>query len=510
MMYLRTTLLTLIFLCLHVYGSFAQEWRQTVDYQIDVRLDDQAHNIQARERVQYVNRSPDTLKKIYFRLPWHGRVLQVSAKYTVFAVQQNGIAIDFKVLETALHPSMPPQSLSQSLLEVILSRPLLPGDADVYNIAWQADVPNFSGGCGRNSPSGVDYTFSRWYPQACVYDRLGWHLGSPFDPDFSSEFGSYKVDITLSPKFMIAATGTLANADAIGYGYENQGVTAKPNYGLVTVWKFQADQVQDFAWVADPEFVHEKEQYRDGLWLHSFYFKNKDQLAGLKNELSDFERAAYRYPYPQLSAVEEGELRTEIPMLVFSGKSIPEMTSAISWDFQEIPMKSSYMLKQFRYVLGDEAFKKGLNAIMRRYLYARPPVEECIHLFERSSGMELDWLQEQSSSLPAQVDYGIQSVKSEGSGTAVTLERLRGTILPVVLEVRYADASVEQHYIPVEFLRAEGPAGYQGVLEPVWPFTTKTYTLKLSRPSSMIEYIAIDPEGLSGDVNPENNRKDMK
>lgn len=507
MMYLRTTLLTGMLLAVSALRTSAQDWHQKVDYQIDVRLDDKTHSIQARERVQYENRSPDTLRSIYFRLAWHGRTPQVSAKYTVFSVQQNGIAIDFKVLEPTPNPSVPPQSLSQSLLEIQLSRPLLPGEADVYTIAWQADVPIFSGGCGRNSPSGVDYTFSRWYPQACVYDRLGWHLGSPFEPDFSSEFGSYKVDITLAPKFMVAATGTLSNADAIGYGYENEGVVVKPNYGLVTVWKFQADQVQDFSWVADPELQHDKEPYREGLWLHDFHFKNESQLASLKNVLNTFERVAYRYPYPQLSVVQMGELRAEIPMLVFSSNTVPEMMPAISWDFQEIPLKTTYLLRQVRYVIGDEAFKKGLNAIMRRYLYARPPVEECLYLFERSAGVELDWLWEQYSGLPAQVDYGIQSVKADDTnGTTVVLERLKGTLLPVVVEVMYADATVVQHYIPVEFLRGGVPPDYKTAVEPPWPSTAKTYTLKLSKPPGMIQYVMIDPQGLSGDVNPDNNR----
>lgn len=76
---------------------------------------------------------------------------------------------------------------------------------------------------------------------------------------------------------MVAATGILTNADAIGYGFENQGVVLKPNYGLVTVWKFQAEKVRDFAWVADPELLHEKKQVRNGLTLHAFYFKNENR-----------------------------------------------------------------------------------------------------------------------------------------------------------------------------------------------------------------------------------------
>jgi len=487
----------------------SQNWHQKVDYQIDVRLDDQTNSIQAREKVKYVNASPDTLKTIYFRLAWHGRASQVSSRFTVFSVQQNGVAIDFEILESKPDPAVPPQSLSQNLLAVKLSRPLPPGDSDTYNIAWQADVPVFSGGCGRNSPSGVDYTFTNWYPQACVYDRLGWHLGSPFSADYSSEFGSFKVDITMPPKYMVAATGILTNADAIGYGFENQGVVLKPNYGLVTVWKFQAEKVRDFAWVADPELLHEKKQVRNGLTLHAFYFKNENRLTALESALNNLEKSALTYSFPQLSVVQMGEMRAEFPMLIFAAKEVPNLAPVISWDFQTPLLKSTYLLKQFRYAMGDIAFKNGLAEIAGRYRYGFPVSEESIHSFEKSSGLELDWIWEQNANTRAQVDYAIQSVKTEVDNSMIVLERIKGAVLPVTIEVIYADSTTQQLYIPVAYTQGVLPAGLAATPQPVWPAEDKKYTLKLNKPLESIKSLVIDPQELSGDVDPENNRKDF-
>lgn len=502
------------FACLLLIGNvkpvFSQSWHQKIEYQIDVRVDDKANAVQARERVRYTNHSPDTLYRIYFHIAWHGRVQQVAAPYTVFSVQQNGVAIDFQVLESRLDPSLGTQSLSHSLLEIQLSRPLPPGEADVYIIAWQAEIPVYSAGCGRNSPSGVDYTFTNWYPQVCVYDQMGWHLGSPFEAGHPMAFASYKVDITLPQKYMVAATGTLSNADAIGYGYQNQGVALKPNYGLITVWKFQAEQVRDFAWAADPAWQHETKQYRKGLMLHAFYFKNENQLASLEMVLRDYERIAFPCLYPQLSVLQIGEAQIPAPLLVFEGGFVPHLDEAISWGFQDELFKSTYLMRQFRYVTGADAFRKGLAAIMRRYQYSRLPVSECIYLLERSSGLELDWLWQQQEHIPSQVDYAIQSVQPDGtSASAVVLERIGGAVLPVVVEVIYVDSTVEQHYIPVDLLRAKLPLGSTAIPQAVWSASDTKYMFKLPKALSAIKSLVLDPQILSGDVARENNRKDF-
>lgn len=487
---------------------FSQIWHQQVDYHIDVRIDDQKNEIQARQRVVYSNHSPDTLQRVFFRLAWQGQASAVATKYAVFSVQQNGIAIDFKIHESTPDPSLPPQGISQTLLEVQLSRPLLPGDVDTYTIAWQADIPVFSGGFGRNSPAGVDYTFTKWYPQACVYDALGWHLGSPFEPDFSSEFGVFNVEITLPKKYMVAATGVLQNPDAMGFGYENPGTTPKPNYGLVNVWKFQADQVRDFAWAADPEWQHEKKLMRAGLMLHAFYTKNENQLGGLEEVCHNFERLIGPYHYPQLSVVQMGELSADSPMLLFGSGGVPNLDPAISWDYQETLLKSINQLRQFRYVMGDVAFKKGIQSVWDRYRYSIPPVAETIRIFERSAGLELDWMWEQMTNTHTQVDYGIESVKASGAdATTIVLQRIGGTILPLVLEIIYTDGMVERLYIPVELLRASSPAGAAYLPQPVWPITEKKYNLLLNKPLESIKSLVIDPQLLMDDVYRDNNVK---
>ena len=311
----------------------ADYWQQRVEYQIDVRLDDQTHAVQGRVKLKYFNNSPDTMRRVFFHLYWNA--IQPNSAYArwarqtsdpltpkklfelqpgeigkqdIFSVQQNGNAVSFRVNET--------------ILEVELNRPLMPNDYAVFDIAWQGQVPLALKRAGRDNASGVAYSFAQWYPKICAYDRYGWHADPYIGREFYGEFGSFKVNITLPKKYVVAATGVLQNGNAIGFGYEDPGAKPPPNYGFVNVWKFQGDNIHDFAWAADPEFVHEKVKVRSDLTFHYFYqpapgtttaFKSLQQFVAAN--LAYVESQYGKYLYPQFSFVQGGEGAMEYPML---------------------------------------------------------------------------------------------------------------------------------------------------------------------------------------------------
>lgn len=324
----------LLFPCCSIFSQVPTGyWQQRVEYQLDVRLDDQTHAVQGREKLKYFNNSPDTLRRVFFHLYWNAfqpesaftkrakRMLDDATskkfvelkpseigKQDIFSVQQNGNAVSFKVNET--------------IMEVELNRPLLPNDYAVFDIAWQGQVPVAIDRSGRDNSAGVAYSFSQWYPKICVYDRFGWHATPHIGREFYGDFGSFKVSITLPKKYIVAATGILKNADIIGYGYENEGVKPPPNYGFVNVWKFEAENVHDFAWAADPEYVHEKVKARDGLMLHFLYQPSADvtpAFTALKKfavEILPYIEANFgKYLYPQFTFAQGGQWAMEYPML---------------------------------------------------------------------------------------------------------------------------------------------------------------------------------------------------
>jgi hypothetical protein len=69
----KTFIFLLINICLN--AVFAQQknleqskWQQTVNYTIDVRLNDKSNSLSGNIKMQYTNNSPDVLKEIYIHL----------------------------------------------------------------------------------------------------------------------------------------------------------------------------------------------------------------------------------------------------------------------------------------------------------------------------------------------------------------------------------------------------------------------------------------------------------
>lgn len=580
-------------------------WQQRVEYQIDVRLDDQTHAVQGRAKLKYFNNSPDTMRRVFFHLYWNA--FQPNSAYTdrakrmtdpaiskrftdlkpgetgkqeIFSVQQNGGAATFKVNET--------------ILEVELNRPLMPNDFATFDIAWQGQVPLAVERGGRDNPVGVAYSFTQWYPKICVYDRYGWHATPHIGREFYGDFGSFKVNITLPKKYAVAATGVLKNANTIGYGYEDEGVTPPPNYGLVNVWKFEADNVHDFAWSADPEYTHEKIRVREGLTLHFIYQPSPEVTAAFKaiqqfatDNLSFIEANFGKYLYPQFTFAQGGRSGMEYPMLTlievksndrivipaaahewmhnwyygmignnendehwldegftsyaasellsrsmpesdinFSHSALNKVTQLAAqvqdpvgipanyyakddWYHFNAYIKSEAFLWQLRYIVGDEAFKRGMLRYYADWHFKHPTGDDFIRIMERASGMELDWYYTGWIKTLHTIDYGVETPLPDGSTASKIILKNYGSLpMPVEVTVEFADGTSERHYIPldVQYASKVFPQGSAIVHDP-WSFSRDTYEIRLEKPVTGIRSITIDPDGWTADMNRENNRK---
>lgn len=579
-------------------------WQQRVEYQLDIRLDDQTHAVQGREKLKYFNNSPDTLKRVFFHLYWNAfqpnsafskwakrmatdvvdkRLFELkpdeAGKMDIFSVQQNGGATTFKVNET--------------IMEVELNRPLLPGDYANFDIAWQGQVPLTIARAGRNSSNGVAYTFTQWYPKICAYDRFGWHADPYIGREFYGEFGSFKVNVTLPKQYLVAATGILQNADVIGYGYENEGVKPAPNYGLVNVWKFEAGNVHDFAWSADPDYVHEKIEARKGLTLHFIYQPSPNVTTAFKavqkfaaENLAFIEANFGKYLYPQFTFTQGGQWAMEYPMLTLmetgSDSSItgtavhewmhnwyygmmgnnendehwldegfasyatsdilghvipasarqlrqasydqvlqsgPQITDPVStpanhfsknlWYFFNAYAKPEAFLWQLRYIVGDEAFKRGMLRYHAEWQFKHPTGDDFIRSMERTSGMELDWYYAGWIKTLHSIDYGTETPLPDGSSASKVILRNHGTLpMPVEVLIEFKDGSSELHYIPLDLQYGAKKflAGTTVVTREPWSFSVDTYEIRLEKPVTGIKSITIDPDNWTADMNRGNNK----
>lgn len=219
--------LLLLFTVFYFYGdAFTQNnyWQQQVNYTIDVSLNDADNTLKGFEKIEYINNSPDTLHFIWFHLwpnaykndrtAFSEQLLKNDQTDFYFSTEDKRGYInqlDFKVNdETA---ELQPDSLNIDIAKLILPQPLAPHQSIIIATPFHEKLPyNIS----RGGYVGQTYQATQWFPKPAVYDSKGWHQMPYLDQgEFYSEFGNWKVNITVPDNYIIAASGYLQNADEL-------------------------------------------------------------------------------------------------------------------------------------------------------------------------------------------------------------------------------------------------------------------------------------------------------
>ncbi|MBL7866323.1 MAG: M1 family peptidase, partial [Cyclobacteriaceae bacterium] len=136
-----------------------------------------------------------------------------------------------------------------TILTVNLSKPLLPNSKTIFEMTFESQVPIQIRRSGRDSKEGIAYSMTQWYPKLAEYDYQGWHAYPYVAREFHGVWGDFDVTLTLDPKYIVAGTGKLVNANEVGHGYERPGTKVNRPKGNL-VWHFVAKDVIDFAWAA--------------------------------------------------------------------------------------------------------------------------------------------------------------------------------------------------------------------------------------------------------------------
>lgn len=308
-------------------------WQQRVEYTMDVKLDVNTHKLTGTQKLVYHNNSKDTLDKVYYHLYWNA--FQPGSMMDVRSINisdpdprvEDRISklkddeIGYQHIQSLKHDGKDVSyNVDGTILEVILSKPILPGTKTVFDMKFEAQVPVQIRRAGRNNKEGIAYSITQWYPKLAEYDYQGWHAYQYVAREFHSVWGDFDVKITLAPAFVVGGTGLLQNADKIGHGYENPGTTVKRPSGDLT-WHFIAKNVIDFAWAADPDYVHDRVKVPGGPELHFFYQNNEKTTPNWK-KLQEFSVKHFefmnktfgKYPYESYSIVQGGDGGMEYPM----------------------------------------------------------------------------------------------------------------------------------------------------------------------------------------------------
>ncbi len=602
-------LLTILFLSTLAISLSAQDyrWQQRVEYIMDVHLDVKTHKLAGNQKLTYFNNSKDTLRKVYYHLYFNafqpGSMMDVRSRniadpdrrvrdrisklkpdeigyQKIEQLKQDGKDVSFHVEGT--------------VLEVTLARPILPNTKTVFDMKFNGQVPIQIRRSGRDNSEGISYSMTQWFPKIAEYDHQGWHAYQYVAREFHSVWGDYDVKITLDPSFIVAGTGRLQNPEKVGYGYEKSGTKVSRPSGDLT-WHFKAKDVIDFAWAADPDYVHDIMQVPDGPELHFFYQSNVQsnwkQMEPYAVRFFQFMNKTFgKYPYDTYSIIQGGDGGMEYPMctLILGGGSLDGLIgvtaheAAHSWyqgvlasnealypwidegftDFasQEFESfitgekpthKGSYMgyfslvksglqepisqhsdhyntnraygtaayamgtvfLHQLKYVMGEEAFYKGMRRYFNTWKFRHPEPNDFIRVMEKVSGLQLKWYLNYWVNTTKKIDYGIRNVIGRGDKTYITLERAGEFPMPVDLVVTLKDGTKHLYYIPLgEMLGSKEieDKTMQRTDLVAWPWVNPTYTLDVNYDASAIDSIEIDPSMRMADIDRKNNHVDLK
>ncbi len=368
-------------------------WQQQVDYDIDVTLDESKRRLTATQRVSYTNNSPDTLRFLWLQLDQNiFRSDSMAERTTVFGdASRRGPATDggggnkpprLSLGELRRQQFMADNELGYqinrvatgagraldhtivgTLMRIDLADPLEPGESTTFIVDFAFNIVEEDAVRARagyehfpddEREGGNDiFLLAQWFPRLAAYtDYEGWtnkeFLGRG---EFTLEFGDYTVDITVPADHVVSATGELSNPGAVLTDTQRDRLeearTADRPVFVITpeealeneregtsetrTWRFEAENVRDFAWASSRKFIWDAQGFDQGgdvqpfVLAMSFYPKEGEPLwsnystASVIHTMEVYSRFSFDYPYPTAQSVNGPVGGMEYPMITFNG-----------------------------------------------------------------------------------------------------------------------------------------------------------------------------------------------
>lgn len=372
-------------------------WQQQVNYDIKVNLDEDKRRLDAKQTIEYKNNSPYTLRYLWLQLEQNKyKADSIAEAGTAFAgIGRRGPATSAGDANTPAKLSLGELRRQQFLsdhelgydvltvsdsdgnplnmtvvgtnLRVDLKRPLKSGKSTTikmnfgFNIVEEDAVSARAGyehfpDDARKGGNDI-FLLAQWFPRLHAFsDYEGWHnkefIGRG---EFTLEFGDYNVEITVPADHIVSSTGELDNPKDVLTKTQRkrleQAKDAKRPVFIVTAdealenekegttksktWRFEAENVRDFAWASSRKFMWDAKGYHQGgdeqpfVMAMSFYPKEGGELwqkystEAVVHTMEVYSKYSFDYPYPTAQSVNGPVGGMEYPMITFNG---PRMT----------------------------------------------------------------------------------------------------------------------------------------------------------------------------------------
>lgn len=379
---MKQTVLTLIF-AFFINTVNAQYWQQKVNYTMEVELDPSTAQYEGVQKLVYTNNSPETLHKVFYHLYFNafqpGSEMAIRLKNAAdrnrrfkvdldtLSLQQQGFLKVNRLTQDGKEVSVVD---SETILEVLLNKPLLPGESTVFELDFKGQVPDVIRRAGKNSSEGVAFSMAQWYPKMAEYDREGWNTDPYTGREFHGVWGDFDVKITLDKAYTVAASGYLQNAEDIGKGYSDRKRPKSKN-GQIT-WHYIAPNVHDFTWAADPDYIHDTYPGPNGVTLHFFYKNDPEIVENWKKLQADTAKmmAYYNtkigpYPYKQYSVVQGGDGGMEYAMLtlITGGRNYNSLFGVTAHELAHSWFQHILATNETKHEWMDEGFTSFISAL---------------------------------------------------------------------------------------------------------------------------------------------------
>lgn len=336
----RLLLFTLSIFLLY-FNAQAQEAlsTRTASYDMDVELDVDAKKIYGKQTLYWKNPSSDTIDELQYHL-YHNAfknsktsfmresnfdLLEVDGENCDWSyVDVQKIVDEFGNDFTASIQYIQPDDgneFDQTVLQVPLKTPVLPGQEIEIRLDWETKLPKIRPRTGYNK----DYYFMvQWFPKLGVYEPAGmrystqgqWNCHQYHSTgEYYADFGNYQVDITVPENYVVGASGLLK---------DKKLVEGKRTY------RYEVEDVIDFAWTSSPHFVEETDTWKD-VQIRFLCYPEHRHLAeryftAIKYSMEYLDEHVGEYPYKSLTIV-----NPPIHGIYSSGMEYPTLITTLSF-----------------------------------------------------------------------------------------------------------------------------------------------------------------------------------
>ena len=294
-------------------GGGAARSPRIASYKIEARLDAVRHQITATETLTWTNTGDSAVDV----LPFHLYLNAFKNEQTVFMRSSHGALRMAHASDTgwgyiqidSVHVAgadligklrMPGAPNDDSVVELPLAQPVEPGASIEVSFAFTDQLPEVF---ARTGYKGEFHMVGQWFP------KIGVRVGPPgaerwecpamhANTEFFADFGTYDVALTVPNTHTIAATGVLTNAVDAGHG--------------LRTLTYHAEDVHDFAWMADPymEVMSGQAKLEEGTVEVRVYYRPEQRdfahrhLDAAVGTIEKFSTMFVPYPWSLMSVID--------------------------------------------------------------------------------------------------------------------------------------------------------------------------------------------------------------